>query len=66
MAPAANQCKPTAAAETLNAADDVGADLIVIGPRRRSPVGELLMGSSSQQVLLGADCPILAVKAPTS
>lgn len=39
------------------------AELIVIGVRRRSPTGKLLMGSNSQEILLGADCPVLAVKA---
>ena len=52
-----------AANEVLRAADEYSADLIVIGLRRRTPVGKLIMGSTSQQILLEADCPILAVKA---
>lgn len=54
----------SAAEEILEAATDQAADLIVIGIRRRSPVGKLLTGSTAQQVLLDADCPVLAVKAP--
>jgi nucleotide-binding universal stress UspA family protein len=53
-----------AAEEILRVATERGADLIVIGMRRRSPVGKLFMGSTAQQVLLDAPCPVFAVKAP--
>ena len=39
-----------------------GAELLVIGLRRRSAVGKLLMGSAAQRILLDVDCPVLAVK----
>jgi nucleotide-binding universal stress UspA family protein len=48
--------------QVLAVAQDVSADLVVIGLRRRSPVGKLLMGSVAQRILLGADCAVLAVK----
>ena len=51
------------AEDLIGIATDVSADLIVIGLRRRSPVGKLILGSNAQRILLDAKCPVLAVKA---
>jgi nucleotide-binding universal stress UspA family protein len=48
--------------EVLRVARETDASVIVIGMRKRSPVGKLLMGSSVQRILLDADRPVLAVK----
>ena len=45
--------------------DAVSARLVVIGLRRRSPVGKLVTGSDAQRLLLDLDVPILAVKPAT-
>ena len=51
-------------AEDLDAvADEIDADLIVIGLRRRSPVGKLILGSAASRILLTAHHAVLAVKA---
>lgn len=46
----------------LDAAAGHNADAIVIGLRRRTPVGKLFLGSSAQRILLEAPCPVIAVK----
>ena len=52
-----------ASEDLLDVADELGADLIVIGLRRRSAIGKLILGSQAQQILLTAECPVLAGKA---
>ncbi|CEA08108.1 Universal stress protein [Arthrobacter saudimassiliensis] len=50
------------AEEILRVAADHAASLLVLGIRRRTPVGKLIMGSTAQRVLLEADCPVLTVR----
>jgi nucleotide-binding universal stress UspA family protein len=51
------------AEDLIAVAEEEGADFIVIGLRRRTPVGKLILGSNAQRILLDASCPVLAVKA---
>jgi len=51
------------AEDLIGIAEETSAELIVIGLRRRTPVGKLILGSNAQRVLLDAPCPVLAVKA---
>ncbi|KAA1416311.1 universal stress protein [Nocardioides humilatus] len=46
----------------IGVAEEVEAELIVIGLRRRSPVGKLILGTNAQRVMLDAPCPVLTVK----
>ncbi|MFO7962456.1 MAG: universal stress protein [Desulfobacterales bacterium] len=48
--------------DLLKQADAFGAELIVIGIRKRSQVGKLLMGSVAAYIILNSDCPVLAMK----
>jgi nucleotide-binding universal stress UspA family protein len=52
-----------AAENILEICDRHQADLVVIGLRRRSAVGKLLLGSTAQRILLHAECPVLTVRA---
>lgn len=47
-----------AATEILAAAEETDADLILLGGRKRSPLGSALFGSVSQSVLLDANRPV--------
>ncbi|HEY3535054.1 MAG TPA: universal stress protein [Pedococcus sp.] len=51
------------AEDLIAVAQEENAEFIVIGLRRRSPVGKLILGSNAQRILLDAPCPVLAVKA---
>ena len=48
--------------DLIGTAEETGAHLVVIGLRRRSPVGKLILGSNAQRVLFDAPCPVLTVK----
>lgn len=54
--------KPAAHA-LLEYLDEHDAQLLVIGVRRRSPVGKALLGSTAQDLFLRAECAVLGVKA---
>jgi nucleotide-binding universal stress UspA family protein len=56
----------TASDAVLEVAEEVGADLVVVGLQRRSPVGKALLGSNAQRIILNATCPVLAVRADGS
>lgn len=51
-----------AADELVDLLDELQADLCVIGLRRRSAVGKMLLGSNAHRILMDAPCPVLAVK----
>ena len=45
----------------LDAAQQAGVDLIVVGAHRRGRAARLLLGSVSEGILHKADCPVLVV-----
>lgn len=46
------------ASEILDVAEEIAADHLVLGGRKRSPFGSLLYGSVTQAVVLDADLPV--------
>lgn len=60
-------CEPRATTGTngegiVELAEDVGADRVVVGGRRRSPAGKAIFGSLAQDVMLDAPCPVTFVR----
>jgi universal stress protein A len=50
--------------EILRRAEELGADLIVMGTHGRTGLGRLLMGSVAGEVVRNARCPVVTVKIP--
>lgn len=48
--------------QVLELAREHKAELIVLSIRKRSPMLKMLLGSATQHVLLGADCPVLSLR----
>lgn len=46
----------------VRTAEDVDADLVYVGGRRRSPAGKAVFGSTAQEVLLNAPAPVTFVR----
>ena len=53
----------SAVAEIEALVDSLQVSVLVIGLRKRTPLGKLIMGSVAQEILLSVSCPVLAVKA---
>jgi len=52
----------SAGEDLVEFANENQIDHIVVGVKRRSKVGKLLMGSTAQYVILQAECPVITVK----
>jgi nucleotide-binding universal stress UspA family protein len=46
--------------------DTGGHSVLVIGLRKRTAVGKLILGSVAQELLMTVSCPVLCVKAPSA
>lgn len=54
----------TASETLIRTAEELPAELLVIGLRQRTRTGKFLLGSVSQDVLLNAPCDVLGVRLP--
>lgn len=48
--------------DILDAIDETHPDLVVLGIRRRTPIGKFLLGSTSQRVVMESTAPVTLVK----
>nr|WP_206335526.1 universal stress protein [Natronolimnobius sp. AArcel1] len=53
------------AEEIVDLADEIDADNLIVGGRKRSPTGKAVFGSTAQRVLLTAPCPVTYVRSGT-
>lgn len=51
-----------AADDILAVAESGDVDLVVLGMRRRTPIGKMLLGSTSQRVIMESPVPVVCVK----
>jgi len=51
-----------AADASVSAADEGAASLVVVGLKKRSAFGKLMLGSTAQTVMLRAKCSVLGVR----
>ena len=61
---AAHMREGTAAEAISSAANDLGADLIVMGTRGLTGLNHVLLGSVAERTIRVAPCPVLTVKDP--
>lgn len=54
----------TASETLIRTAEELPAELLVIGLRQRTRTGKFLLGSVSQDILLNAPCDVLGVRLP--
>jgi nucleotide-binding universal stress UspA family protein len=50
------------AEDIVQAAGDLGGELIVIGLRQRTSAGKFLLGSNAHDILMTAPCPVLTIR----
>ena len=50
--------------ETVKAAEELGAEVLLMGTRRRSELARAVLGSVATQVMRSARCPVMAVACP--